>query len=119
MAVDIKVTLIGQVANEPVHNFSAKGVEYAKFSMVEESYDFKTKQRTDKLWNITFFAPLAEWVGANSKKGDFLEITGKLNTRLYMGDIKHEVIGETCENHVETEDIDVDELVDSVSTATA
>lgn len=80
-----KVILIGNIGKDPELRYSPSEVAIATFSMAT-SESWKDKDTGDKKekteWHrIVAFGKTAEIIGEYNKKGDFIYIEGKLQTR--------------------------------------
>jgi len=80
-----KVTLIGNIGKDPEVRYAPSGLAIATFSMAtaESWKDKETDEKKEKTeWHkIVAFGKTAEVIGEYNKKGDFIYVEGKLQTR--------------------------------------
>ena len=82
----VKVTLIGNLGNDPETRFMPNGDQVTNISVAcTEHYNDKSgaKQEVTEWVRVTFFRKLAEIAGQYLRKGSQVFIEGKMKTRRY------------------------------------
>lgn len=110
-----KVTLEGTIDTEITSAYSASGMAWTKFGIVEEIKDFKTREVTLHWWNMTAFRGDAEDLRDKAKKGDYITLTGRPNIRMYNGNPVRDVIINTYSISPPDEEFDPDAIAASLA----
>lgn len=80
-----KVTLIGNIGRDPETRYAASGLAIATFTVAtaESWKDKETGEKKEKTeWHkVVAFGKTAEVVGEYNRKGDFIYVEGKIQTR--------------------------------------
>lgn len=99
-----KVMLLGRVGNDPNMKYTPNGVAHLSFNLatVETWKDREgTKQEKTEWHRVVLWAKIAEVYAEYIRKGTYMHIEGRLQSRSYMeGEVKHwitEVVGLSIE----------------------
>ncbi len=81
----MKVYGVGRLVKELDIIYSENGICVAKFTLAENIYNYKTKDKEAQFYNLVAFGKLAERLGnLDLRKGEKLHIEGNLQIKDYI-----------------------------------